>query len=350
MLNSMKSYFRRLAEGYENGLVSSLLFPVLGASEKVYGGAVGATRFLYEKKVLRRTRLPFPVVSVGNLTWGGTGKTPFVEYLARKIGEQNKTPLILTRGYSHDEIEQFRRHLPRAIVGVGKHRGRVAKNLAKQHPIDLAILDDGFQHWPLERNFEIVMVNALNPFGNGRVLPRGILREPRTVLRKAHLVAISHSNLITSQDLTALKEEIRKAAPEAIVIETYLEPLFFYRARKGARVSLDRLQKQRVTTFSAVGSPRSFQLLLAKHQIKAVRNFEFTDHHAYSRPELEEIKEVSHAAAVDEVVTTEKDFYRSSQMISDLLNPLVLATRLRIASGEELLWNRIFQLMGAVRP
>lgn len=346
MLSSMRNYFRRLAEGYENGPVSTVLNPVLEVAGKVYGGAAGTVRSLYERKVFPRKKFPFPVLSVGNLTWGGTGKTPLVEYLARRAGERQRTVLILTRGYSHDEVEQMRHHLPRAVIGVGADRVRVAETLSKQHRIDLAILDDGLQHWPIERDIEIIVVNALNPFGNGKLIPRGILREPVTTLKKASIVILSHANLAAPAELQKLKETIKAISPTAAVVESYLEPLFFYRAKKRQRVSIDRLQNQRVTTFSAVGTPRSFHLLLARSHIKPVRNFEFVDHHVFTAGELEEIKKVSRSASADEIITTEKDFYRSPETIANVLDPLVLAARLRISSGEEVLHDRLFRLLG----
>jgi tetraacyldisaccharide 4'-kinase len=158
-------------------------------------------------------------------------------------------------------------------------------------------------------------------------------------LRQASLIVLTHTNLVKPSELEALKGKIKGLAPEAFVVETYLEPLFFFRARKRVRVSLERLRNQRVTTFSAIGTPRSLQALLARFQIKTVRNFEFTDHHLFSAQELEEIKRVSESASVAEIITTEKDYYRSPKEIAGILDPLILAARLRIASGEEMLYR-----------
>lgn len=342
----MKDYFRRVAEGKEHGALVSLLNPFIAFAAAIYGGVNKLNRSLYEKKILKQKRLPFPVISVGNLTWGGTGKTPFVEYLAQKICHRRRTPLVLTRGYSKDEATQFKNHLPKAVIGVGKNRFKVAKRLAKKNKINVAILDDGFQHLPIERDIEIVMVNALEPFGNEKIVPQGILREPLERLSKASIVVISHSNLITKTELNRLKGKIRKLSPKVFIVDTYLEPLFFYRAKKRTRVALSRLQNHRVTTFSGVGAPRSFQLLLSRSQIKPVRNFEFTDHHQFSKKELSEIKSVADSASAAEIITTEKDYYRSPNVIANTLNPLILATRMRVASGEEVLTDRLMRLLG----
>ena len=346
-MDNLKNYFRLLAEDKPADALSSFLYPLLELAAWFYGQAVRLFRWSYEKKILKRKRLPFPVISVGNLTWGGTGKTPFVEYLARKICTHRRVPLILTRGYSHDEVEALQHHLPTAIFGVGKDRAKTAERILneKKH-VDIAILDDGFQHAALERDAEIIAVNSLNPFGNEKLIPRGILREPVTALKKAMIVMLTHVNLVKEEDLKKLKERIAVLAPQAQILETYMEPLFLYRAKTKTRIFLDKMTGKRVTTFAAVGTPRSFQLVLQRAHMKTVRNFEFLDHHEYTEQELEQIKQVSLPANAEEIITTEKDYFRSRELISRVLNPLVLAARLRIVSGEEILTDRLFRLLG----
>lgn len=343
---ALKGYFRRLAEGYENGLCSQMLKPMLGVASSVYEQMTRQHRRLYDTQVLRRKKLPFPVISVGNITWGGTGKTPLVEYLAKKFSDQHKTPLVLTRGYSHDEVTQFKHHIPKAILGVGKKRAELALSLAKEQTVDLAILDDGLQHWPLERDLDIVLVNSLNPFGNGKVIPQGILREPVTALKRASIIILSHTNLVTPPELKKLRDKLTEISPKAFLVESYLEPLFFYRAKNRDRVMLSKMENQKVATFSGVGTPISFQKLLSSIRVKPVLNFEFTDHHEFTKKELKEIKEAAQSKELTEIITTEKDFYRCSQLITQSLNPLILATRLRIKSGEEVLNDKLFRLLG----
>ncbi len=346
---SLKNYFRLLAEDRQKGIAAQALKPLVQILSFFYGGGVILLRALYEKGILPRKRLPFPVISVGNLTWGGTGKTPLVEYLARRVIERRRTPLVLTRGYGADEIHELQTHLPGARIGIGKERDKVARAITRKERIDVAILDDGFQHWKMMRDIEIVTVNALNPFGNGRLFPSGVLREPRRSLQRAALIVLTHVNLVGAKELAKLRDEIRWLAPHSFLAEAYLEPLFFYRAKRRTRLSLVQLGNRRVATFSAVASPRSFQLVLAHLGIKPVRNFEFCDHHAFSREELEEIREVSKKSEVEEIITTEKDFYRAPETITEVLDPLVLAARLQISAGEEILTDRVFDLLGVGR-
>lgn len=346
MLSKAKNYFRLLAEDKGKGPAAEFWYPILETASHFYARGVERRKAMYAKKKLKSNKLPFPVISVGNITWGGSGKTPFVEYLAWRINEAQKRALILTRGYSHDEVVQYREHLPYVLVGTGKNRYETAMAIREKHKIDLAILDDGFQHLAVERDLEILTINSLDPFGNGKLIPRGPLREPVENLKRAHLIVLTHVNLAKPEELENLKKQIGGIAPKVPVLETFLEPLFFYRGQKKQRIPIEKLENHKVTTFSGVGVPRSFQLLLAQRQIRPVRNFEYTDHYMFTKRDLEEVKYVSQAAASEDIITTEKDFYRAPEMIAKILNPLILATRLRIAAGEEILTDRLSRLLG----
>jgi len=346
MGNTLKDYFRLLSEDKDDSAAAQAIYPMLDYASRVYGKASRMYKEFYEKKKLKTERLPFPVISVGNITWGGSGKTPLVEYIARRVCEMNKNPLILSRGYSHDEIEQYKEHLPNILVGIGKDRAKTAREIAQKSRIDAAILDDGFQHWKLERDLEIVMINALNPFGNGKLIPRGSLREPVEAMARAHIIVLNHSNLIKPDMLRGMKKKITDLAPAALLVESYLEPLFFFRAKKRQRVPLEKLADKKVTTFSAVGVPRSFQLMLSNMKVKPIRNFEFSDHHMFSRGDLREIKTMRESSSSDEIVTTEKDFYRTPKDIMEVLDPLVLATRMRISTGEKAFMDKVARVAG----
>ncbi len=346
-MEGIKNYFRLLAENKQNGFGSEFWKIGLSLFSFVYGFAVRTRRSFYEKNIFKRSRLPYPVISIGNITWGGTGKTPFAELLARKISTFKKTPLVLTRGYSHDEALELQHHLPMAVVGVGRDRLKVARRVAEEkRRVDVALLDDGFQHQKLFRDAEWILINAINPFGNGKLIPRGILREPLETLSRASVIVITHGNLISLEENKKLKETLKSFAPQAQFVETAMEPLFLYRAKTRVRFSLDKLEGKKVATFAGVGTPRSFQLLLQRAGLKTVRNFEFLDHHNYSRKDLKQIKDISQSAAAEEILTTEKDFFRAKNLISEHLNPLVLAARMKIVSGEDVLTEQITSLLG----
>lgn len=347
---SIQGLARDIMEGTApDSLGTKLLTPLLSVGEWVYRKGYEKDRDQYLKNPKNQARLAFPVISVGNLTWGGTGKTPLVEAIVRKVLAAKKIPLILSRGYSHDEVEQMRHHLEGALIASGKDRVLAAKEVLKEYHVDVGVLDDGMQHWPIERDLEIVTINALNPFGNGRLIPRGILREPVKALERAQIVVLMHVNFLKIQDLRDLRKKVAELAPQAKLVQAYIEPLFFYHGRDHLRVSIEKMRGKRVTTFSGIGAPRTFQLILQRAKIKPVRSFEYRDHYEFKKKDLEEIKKISDLADAEEIVTTEKDFYRCKKLLSETLDPLVLATRVQFMSGEDILDDAILNLAGVKR-
>jgi tetraacyldisaccharide 4'-kinase len=319
---TLRNYFRLIAEERSsNGLWPWLWKPVLQLGSLFYKLGLFFHQKFYQLSILKRRGLQKPVISVGNITWGGTGKTPLVEYIARFYINRGNVPLILSRGYGKDETRALAKQLPEARLAIGGDRYQAAQTALAQKPADIMIMDDGFQHWAMKRDLDVVAVNVLNPFGNFFLIPRGILREPLTALKRAALIVLTDVNL----------------TPRKEFIEAYREALYFYRPGNRERIQPTRLEGERVTTFSGIGTPRSFQMLLNQIGLKTVRNFEFSDHHPFTEYELKEILEAKEASKSDEIVTTEKDFYRSEESIRKTLNPLVLKTRLHLTTGETLL-------------
>lgn len=347
---NLKGMIKDTMEGVApTSATSKILAPFLAVGGIFYRRGYESQRDKFLKDPTLRTRLAFPVVSVGNLTWGGTGKTPLVEAIVRKILSAKKVPLILTGGYSHDETEQMKSHLEGALVAPGKDRVLAAKEVLKDYHVDIGILDDGMQHWPVERDLEIVTINALNPFGNEKMIPQGILREPMTALERANIVVLMHVNFLKTQELRDLRKKISDLAPKAKLVQAYVEPLFFYRGRDHTRISIEKMRGKRIASFSGIGAPRSFQLVLQRSKVKPVRNFEYQDHYEFKKKDMEEIKRVSDLAEAEDIVTTEKDFYRCRKLLSETLDPLVLATRVQFLSGEDILEDHLMRLLGVKR-
>ncbi|XP_050109245.1 probable tetraacyldisaccharide 4'-kinase, mitochondrial isoform X2 [Malus sylvestris] len=219
------------------------LIPVLSFASSLYRLALSLRRSFYHYALFTKHRLPVPVISVGNLTWGGNGKTPMVEFIARFLADSGISPLILTRGYAGgDETKMLRRHLlGRPVkIGVGANRAAIAAlffekygyvdpystsnyadglNLGQKvgnHPssetIGAVVLDDGMQHWSLQRNLEILMINGLTLWGNCHLIPRGPLREPLNALRRADAVVLHHADLVSEQRLTDIDSMLREDA------------------------------------------------------------------------------------------------------------------------------------------
>lgn len=347
---TLRNYFRLVAEGRYRGPGIRVLMFFLQLLSWVYRLGIQMRRKFYEWKIWRSKKLPIPVISVGNITWGGVGKTPITMHLSRFFLSEGRTPLILTRGYGKDEIREYAASIPDAPVGVGKDRVKAATDILKFRSADVALLDDGFQHWRIQRDLDIVVVSAVNPFGNRLLIPAGILREKLPNLRRADIIIFNDVNLISRKTFEEIRNQVKALAPKAELMEAQREPLYFYMGRTKERLDLSRLKGRRVTTFSGVGTPRSFQLLISKLGLKTIRNFEFCDHHDFSEEELREIAEVKESSQSDYVVTTEKDFLRKENLIASVLNPLILKVSLRITVGDGILKDRLRKALSHALP
>jgi len=339
-----EKFYLHLLKGESRSSFEKILYGFLKFLSIVYSGSVAAIRELYSRNVLRTKRLPIPVVSVGNLTWGGTGKTPLVDYIADYFESRGQRVFILTRGYGNDEMKELERGHPKAKVVVGKDRYESAVAALAILPADVAVLDDGFQHWKLGRDLDIVVINALEPFGNEYVIPAGMLREPVSSIRGAGLIMLTHTNLVSEETLENIKTRLHPYGIDSEkIIESVHEPLFFYRASSGKRVSLEALSSKQALAFSGIGHPASFEGTLKKAGLRIEPAIRFADHHAYSADELRDIK--TKASGSKETITTEKDFLRSPELMIDTVDPLVLKIRIRVTRREELLHARLDSLL-----
>lgn len=348
---NVRNYFRQVTEKKPTEHLDIWVLRVfLEIVSWIYGIGVFLHRSLYRTGVLKAKKFKEPVVSVGNLTWGGTGKTPLVTYLANFFIHKNKTPLILARGYGADESKELEANLNKAKLGIGANRVKRAELLLNQGPADVVILDDGFQHWKIKRDLDIVLVNVLNPFGNGSLIPRGNLRERFSAFKRASFVILTDADLISRREVEAIREKIRSVNPSISFALAGREPVYFYRAKNGHRFYPDFLEGKRVSVFTGIETPRSFLMMLNRMGVKAAYNFEFSDHHRFHKSELEEILRIKNIHEVPEVVTTEKDFFRCRELITKILNPLVLKARFRFIEGEHLLQERLSALIGIQNP
>jgi tetraacyldisaccharide 4'-kinase len=278
----------------------------------------GGTAVLRRKWLEARARgLDRPVVSVGNVTCGGTGKTPVVEMVARDLCRLGRRPAILSRGYGgpapgaggsapgNDELQVLAANLP----GIPHYQGK------DRHPLgleaiskgaDVLILDDGFQHFRLKRDLDLVLIDALQPFGGGRVLPAGLLREPLSVLARADLLAITRSNRVDPMLLTTLSSYLRARFPTIpqIFIETH--PLE-WRSLGGKTEPPEALRGRRCLAFCGIGNPESFRREIEALGITVAELIPFPDHHRYTRHDLEIIESRAVGVRADGVLLTQKD-------------------------------------------
>jgi tetraacyldisaccharide 4'-kinase len=312
-------------------------------------------RSLYRWGVCDTQTLQKPVLSVGNITSGGTGKTPLVIKLAEDLRNAGRTPAILTRGYKRpepgteplvllhndhpvtetgDEAFLLSQHLPNIPVVISADRSRAGKSILEGNRMDCLILDDGFQHWPLTRDIDIVCVDALAPFGGGWGQFHCFLREWPSALKRASLIVITKTNLIDPEKMNILKNQLHHLSPEAPLVESIYEPTL---TTPDGQTSPNNLSGQKVIALSGIGSPLAFERMLTRLGAVEVTSARFPDHHFFTAQELDSIFECAWRGGFI-VVATEKDAVRVPR--SYPVHTLVISVK--FVYGEED-WRAVIQ-------
>ncbi len=323
-----------------------------------YRGAVAARNRLYDRGILRQERLPCPVVSVGNLTVGGTGKTPTVILLAAMLREKGLRPAVLSRGYggsaragvtivsdgkrlltgwrqSGDEPVLIAGAVPGVPVLTGPKRILTGRAAVERFGADVLILDDAFQHRALYRDLDIVMVDAACPFGNGFLLPRGPLREPQEALLRAHLLIRTGG-----AEMVAPPEGM----PPLPVFRGVHRPRELVEAATGRARPLMELRGVKVCAFAGIGYPEAFRQSLSALGAEVVAFQPFPDHHSYTPPDLEALRRQAGKSGAARLVTTEKDGIRLADFPDFLAGVSLLRIGMDITPAEpfaELIFSRV---------
>lgn len=309
-----------------------------------YGAALELHLAGYRVGIARRRRLRALVISIGNLTVGGTGKTTAAIAVARWMSERGQRVAVLSRGYGRsgqrksvvvsegfgplvdwreagDEAFLMARALPEVFVLVGKDRRLTGRRAVEKLGAEALVLDDGFQYQRLYKDVEVVLVDALAPFGYDFLVPRGLLREPPRHLARADAVWITHCDLVREGDVREVRDRVERLAPGARVWETTHAPVRLRRLNDeeeigpagdlppGRGCPPEALHGRRVYALSGVGNPLAFERTLEKLGAMLEGSARFPDHHAYRAEELRELAE-GEAASAEWMVTTEKDAVR----------------------------------------
>ena len=297
-----KIYLYLLATDKKKGLIAGILKILLFIFSLIYGLSVRILSFIYRIK-------PYhpgcKVISVWNITLGGTGKTPLVELLARFLRDEGHRVAILSRGYkrnvthhtSHvkryetmgDEPYMLSRNLGNIPVIVNSDRVKSVLKAIQDYETDTVILDDGLQQWRIKKDLEIVTIDATNPLGNSYLLPRGVLREPLSSLRRAQIFVLTKVNL--EPDNQKIKGILNKINPDALIIEAIYKPAGFYKIGEpgGNLLSPEEFRGKQVTLVCGIADPQSFENLIANLGIDIGLSFKFPDHHPYTEDGGQEI-------------------------------------------------------------
>ncbi|MDD3275133.1 MAG: tetraacyldisaccharide 4'-kinase [Candidatus Omnitrophica bacterium] len=350
-MSSAQEFLYNLVTGKIKGAGGILLRGILLVLSWFYGLAVILLSGFYR---IKPRRLAAKVISVGNITLGGTGKTVLVEYLAAKLSASGKTVAVLSRGYKRDisrsglpgmgdEPAMLQEKLPRVKVVVDKDRVRGAGKAVGGYKADTLLLDDGMQQWRIFKDLEIVMIDAANPFGNRRMLPAGFLREPLCALRRADIFVLTKDYPGLSVD--KLEADLGKFNPRALIVTARHAPVGFRRiGREEEFLDPGLLRGKRAAIFSGIGNPGGFRSCVEGLGISVESSFDFTDHHNYSLREIEHIMEEAGKRGLETVITTCKDAVKIRGLEIKDLKIMVLEVKLEIVRNETEFDRRLFKL------
>ena len=340
--------WRRIISGERLDVLARAARPLLKAASYPYLAGAFLHRWAYSGKLLRPREASLPVISIGNITVGGTGKTPLVQYLVGLLREEGAVPAVLTRGYRGDsefaDEPAMLRASTAAMVVVNPHRWAGAKKAATDGA-DVCVLDDGFQHVRLARDLDIVAVDATCPLGYGHLLPRGLLREPVSALRRADAIVLTRCDQAGPGELRAISGKLRLLAPRALLAESVLAPSGL-RGAEGQLVGPQELVGRKVWAFCGLGNPAGFYRTLTDLGAELAGRTTFNDHHAYSQKDIDSLVAQCGSAGASMLVTTAKDAVKLPRWL-DRTAIRSLEVELRITAGEPALKERISQVLSA---
>ena len=331
--------YRKILSGEARGAGAACLRFVLLLLSIPYRLAVWFRNGLYELGLWPEHRVDKPVICIGNITAGGTGKTPAVEHVVKWFVEQGARPAILSRGYrsqdgGNDEAMLLAQQLPNIPHRQNPDRFRAAVEAIKLDNANVLVLDDGFQHRRLARFANIVLIDATCPFGFGHLLPRGLLREPLSGLGRADAVIITRSDLVEEAAVPALKERIRRFAPKAPIATARHAPTAVSAYPDGVAQPPTILTGKNIGLFCSIGNPRAFRRTAQQLDANILWSAEFSDHHWYTQEDIAAITRAENTA-VELFVTTEKDAVKLGKKWPADRKLVVLRVEMEILSGED---------------
>ncbi|MEW6594924.1 MAG: tetraacyldisaccharide 4'-kinase [Thermodesulfobacteriota bacterium] len=332
------------------------LFAIGWLFSPLYGLAMRLRAWMYRHGVLlKQEKLPLPVVSIGNLTLGGTGKTPLVMYVTRQLLALGRKPAILSRGYggkakgpvnvvsdgstiglsaseAGDEPLLLAESLPGVPVLVGPKRATLGRAALDRFPVDTLILDDGFQHLAVARDFDLVLFSARTLLGNGRVFPGGPLREPMAALRRVHGFVITGVDKESRAGAEAFKQRLAGLFPEKPVFMGEYLPVCLLHSQQSKTFAIDKARHMPLYGFAGIANPDSFRRTLERERFLLTGFIGFPDHHRYTAADVESLIAAARSRKAAALVTTEKDYVKLAPLFKEF--PL-LALRVELFMEEE---------------
>jgi tetraacyldisaccharide 4'-kinase len=344
-----------IVSGGRTGFAAAVLRLLAGIAARVYSFVICIRNLLFDKQLFKsyavtraglkttdRTQATVPVISVGNITVGGTGKTPMVIWLCNFLRAKDINCAILTRGYkataggSSDEPAMLIKNCPGTAVVVNPDRLAGALEAVKRHRAQVMIMDDGFQHRRLHRDIDIVTIDATLPFGYSKMLPAGLLREPVSALKRAHAAILTRCDSVSKDDLIKLTETIGGINPKMVVAQTVHSPVC---AKTGDKdeIALAKLKGKKVFAFCGIANPDAFLSTISRLKANLAGSKIFDDHHDYTARDFSEICREAAQSGAEMILATEKDYNKITRFSANKggLVLAYLAVRVQFISGEE---------------
>ena len=379
-LGAVKDYLYAIITGRITGIIPSLLIGLLTPLSYIYTVVLKVRGWLYDCGLLKQKRLPCKVISIGNIVAGGAGKTPAVIWIAKYLQSEGVQVGVLLRGYrreghhsitivsdgkriltsvteSGDEAGMIARKLPGVPVVVGSDRYAAGLEVIQlwEHINGVLILDDGFQRRQLARDLDILTIDSTQPFGTGKLLPAGTLREPKTALRRTDIL------LLTRTDLAAQPINFERFVQGKQIFESRHQPIRLYQLSTGSdrlasperdeECGLGALKGQRILAVCGIGNPKAFVGTLHQLEPKTVELLVFPDHHRYSLADFSDISRMAREVGADIVVTTEKDSQKLAAFAGqtefsppESVELFVLEVELKIMTDPEAFKKRLQQV------
>jgi tetraacyldisaccharide 4'-kinase len=335
--------YRNLISAKSTNPVVVLLRFFLNIAAKGYSLVITLRNLLYTKSWFKIHTVDVPVISIGNITTGGTGKTPLVIWLCKLLQKKQVCCAVLTRGYkatqNHmDEPAILAENCPQTKVIVNPDRVEGAAESVNKHGAKVLIMDDGFQHRRLQRDLDIVTIDATCPFGYGKLLPAGLLREPVASLKRADAVVLTKCDQISESELSRIEKKLQPINPGMIISKSIHNPIFV-KSADGEEITIEQLKNKKIFAFCGIGNPDAFLNSIKNIGANLVGSKIYNDHHQYNNSDIDFIQGQANHSGADLILSTQKDWTRTT-----LLTPAqkgtpfaYLAVEIKFIAGEDIL-------------
>ncbi|MCY3008226.1 MAG: tetraacyldisaccharide 4'-kinase [Planctomycetota bacterium] len=346
----MIQQLKELIASKSNSLGALALKAALWCASQPYAAGVWLRNAAFDRQFKKTTHVGVPIISVGNLTAGGTGKTPMVAHLAHWFRERNRRIAILSRGYGagvdgrNDEAKELERGLPDVPHLQSPDRIAMARIAIDELDMEVLLLDDGFQHRRIARSLEIVLLDAREPFGFGYLLPRGLLREPIRSLKRADIVVATRADQVDAKQLASIRSRVQRYAPKVAWLEAAHVPKGLRNA-EGLTQEIDWLKDRNVLAICGIGSPDAFFQTLQSLGANVVNKIVFPDHHDYQAGDIREIAVAAETIDCDAIICTGKDLAKIDVSMIERFPIYSLDIEMEILFGKEILEDHLKEII-----